>query len=151
MFEDTIGNKTKEELLRNFFILGCTGCPWQSMGVRGGRAQRGRCPRLPLSPQHKMKNESNRARFFVYRHMDINLSLFLIISFQIYIILLAEVFHHHWRKYLGPWCDMICSQIGPIVPQPPTEGLTTDTSCTSQLCLTICFHFNTRRSLRNKN
>ena len=28
---------------------------------------------IPLSPQHKMKNESDRARFFVYRHMDINL------------------------------------------------------------------------------
>ena len=26
---------------------------------------------IPLSPQHKMKNESDRARFFVYRYIDI--------------------------------------------------------------------------------
>ena len=54
----------KRELLCNFFILVCSGCPWQrfgitkkslsysflaEQGIRGDRAQQGRCPRIPLS------------------------------------------------------------------------------------------------------
>ena len=32
LFEDTIGYK-KRELLCNFFILVCSGCPWQRFGI----------------------------------------------------------------------------------------------------------------------
>ena len=50
-------NYTQDATLSCFYcilnFLVCSGRSWQGICIRGGRAQRGRCPRLPLSAKKK--------------------------------------------------------------------------------------------------